>query len=75
MARIAILALLIFSGCAALDTWTREFDPLLLRYGNLPTCDMREPIHEKCREVKGVWGGTVDGRVWMHYHPREGRTP
>lgn len=31
---------------------------------NLPTCDLRAPILHRCREVRGVWGGTVDGRVW-----------
>jgi hypothetical protein len=30
---------------------------------NLPTCDMTKPITAKCREVRGQWGGTVDGRV------------
>jgi hypothetical protein len=30
---------------------------------NLPTCDMRKPIERKCREVRGQWGGTVDGAI------------
>ena len=30
---------------------------------NLPTCDMNAPIHERCREVRHQWGGTVDGRI------------
>ena len=32
---------------------------------NLPTCDYREPIVKRCREVRGQWGGTVDGRIVM----------
>lgn len=30
---------------------------------NLPTCNMDAPIVERCREVRGQWGGTVDGRI------------
>lgn len=30
---------------------------------NLPTCDFRAPITTRCREVRGQWGGTVDGRI------------
>lgn len=32
---------------------------------NLPTCDFREPIKARCREVRGQWGGAVDGRIVM----------
>lgn len=30
---------------------------------NLPTCDMRAPITERCREVRHQWGGLVDARI------------
>ena len=32
-------------------------------YENLPTCDFRAPLVERCREVRGQWGGEVGGRV------------
>jgi hypothetical protein len=36
---------------------------------NLSTCDMtQQPIVKRCREVRGQWGGLVDGRI------HEGRT-
>jgi len=32
---------------------------------NYPTCDFRTaPLVTPCREVRGQWNGTVDGRVW-----------
>lgn len=37
---------------------------------NLPTCHLEDPAVKppvKCREVRGQWGGTVDGRI----HPGE----
>ena len=38
---------------------------------NLPTCDMTKPITVRCREVRGQWGGTVDGRI----HERDADDP
>lgn len=42
---------------------------------NLPTCDMRKPIERKCREVRGQWGGRVDGAIHTVVPPAPAAIP
>jgi hypothetical protein len=32
-------------------------------WDNLPTCNLREPVFTRCREVRGVFGGVIDARI------------